>query len=420
MCGASGCHSTRSRRTTIQRWFAICFLVGATWSMSVGHTLADTFLLSSGGSVDGELLNPDQSPRETYIVRTVSGGQLTLDQSQVLRIIAKSDAELRYEQLLPKMPDTILGNWQMAEWCRQKKLLDQRQRHLKEIVRRDPAHEKARLALGFSRVEGKWVKADQWMQQQGYVRHGGAWRTRQELAWQSRQREVELLQLRWKRQLKLLRDRLDGRDGEKAKADILAIRDVMAAPALAELFEDEEDARLRRLYIEVLGRLNSSVAVKALIRGVLHDDDAETRLSCLDQLEGNGRRSAVTAFIAGLKSKDNRVVNRAAVGLRRLNDPSAVLPLVDALTTNHLFKIGRGSPGQMSASFGGPSGGGGLGGLSMGGGPKTVEKELDNIEVLNALVSLVEGANFQYDKQRWLQWYAETHAPNVASLRRDR
>ena len=77
--------------------------VVAIWPCAV---LAEVFLLANGGRVEGELLNPDQKPRESYLVRTVTGGQLTLSKDQVKRVVALSEAELRYEELLPRMPQT--------------------------------------------------------------------------------------------------------------------------------------------------------------------------------------------------------------------------------------------------------------------------------------------------------------------------
>ena len=37
---------------------------------------ADLFVLRTGGQVEGELLNPDEKPRESYVVKTQFGGQL--------------------------------------------------------------------------------------------------------------------------------------------------------------------------------------------------------------------------------------------------------------------------------------------------------------------------------------------------------
>ncbi|MFH1268203.1 MAG: hypothetical protein ABIK89_20990 [Planctomycetota bacterium] len=38
----------------------------------------EVFVLASGGRVEGELLNPDESPRQSYVVKTQAGVEITL------------------------------------------------------------------------------------------------------------------------------------------------------------------------------------------------------------------------------------------------------------------------------------------------------------------------------------------------------
>jgi hypothetical protein len=75
----------------------------------------------------------------------------------------------------------------------------------------------------------------------------------------------------------------------------------------------------------------------------------------------------------------------------------------------------------MSASFGTrPGGGFGNGGLNMGGGgPEIVKKTLTNQDVLDALVSLTGGTNFNYDAAAWRYWYARQKKTPTLDARRD-
>ena len=52
---------------------------------------ADVFVLANGGRIEGELLNPEQSPRRDYQVKTASGGLITLAESQVERVLRESE-----------------------------------------------------------------------------------------------------------------------------------------------------------------------------------------------------------------------------------------------------------------------------------------------------------------------------------------
>ena len=118
-------------------------------------TVGEVFILRNGGRLVGELLNPDQVPRETYVIRTSSGGQITLPSSQVKDMQHQRPAEIEYEKMRPRYPDTIEGQWELAEWCREHTLLSQRKVHLERILELDPDHEQARRALKYGQYDGQ-------------------------------------------------------------------------------------------------------------------------------------------------------------------------------------------------------------------------------------------------------------------------
>jgi hypothetical protein len=138
----------------------------------------------------------------------------------------------------------------------------------------------------------------------------------------------------------------------------------------------------------------------------------EVRLTCLDRLQTKKRPEVIAYYVGKLRDKDNRIVNLAAIGLRRMRDPSAIGPLIDAVVTVHKFKIVKpGGEGATSASFGsGPGGKPGGTGLSAGGGPTIINQPIPNQAVLDALVALT-GQNFNFDAQAWKYWYAAQKKP---------
>src|SRR5690606_37546431 len=85
---------------------------------------ADRFVLASGAVIEGTLVNRDESPRSTYQVRTASGALVTLARSQVdeyMRERLTAEQE-EYHRVAPQHADTVDGQWQIAEWCRQRGL----------------------------------------------------------------------------------------------------------------------------------------------------------------------------------------------------------------------------------------------------------------------------------------------------------
>ncbi len=107
----------------VSRCLAALGLVGG---LTASTASADIFLLEGDGQVRGELVNRDQSPRTTYVIKTASGGEITLDAAQVKEVKRQTAAELKYEQIRGKAPDTVDGQWKLAEWCRESRLPKQR------------------------------------------------------------------------------------------------------------------------------------------------------------------------------------------------------------------------------------------------------------------------------------------------------
>jgi hypothetical protein len=376
----------------------------------------EVFLLSNGGRVEGTLLNRDESPRKTYVVQTPLGGQLTLTKSQVTRQIDLKEVDKQYEEQARKSPDSIEGHLAMAEWCRVNSLLDKRKFHLEKIVEREPEHAAARAALGFTKIDGRWLSSDEHMKSQGFVRYQGRWRLRQDVEAEIAADKLKKDAAAWKSKIRVLRVRYEKKGDGGALAEMRGIDDPVASFALADLLGTEELREFRLLYIDVLGRLPSPKGIAALIRFSLHDDDETIRDACLDALAKNGTQQAVKAFIATLDDKDNVLINRAGAGLGRLAQDDAVPALIDALVTQHKQVIGGGGGGglgTLTPSFN--SGGGG--GLSAGGKPQVKIYEIPNESVLGALRAITK-EDFRFDKVAWRAWWADSRTPKNVNLRR--
>lgn len=386
---------------------------------------AEVFHLHSGGTVHGELVNRDQSPRKQYVVKTASGGEVTIPADQVKKVARQNPAEVKYDQIRSTYPDTVDGQWKLAEWCRQNKLIKARHAHLERIIELDPNHAEARHGLGYSQIQGRWVTQETLMTENGYVRYKGAWLLPQEIELKEQEEKEKHAQLQWRSKLKRWHGWLSTDKAAEAIASIKAIDDPYASGALAQhLNNPKEQAApaVRLLYVEALGRLQAAAGMDALVTASLYDADNEVRLSSLEQIVDKKYMPAVPQYVKALKSKDNAIINRAAIGLGRMKDQSAVVPLIDALVTVHTFQVQKGGgPGQMNSSFNTTpgAGGGGGGGFTFGGSNvETVKQELQNSEVLQALVDLT-GTSFNFEKTTWKKWYAAQKKPATLDARRD-
>ena len=76
----------------------------------------------------------------------------------------------------------------------------------------------------------------------------------------------------------------------------------------------------------------------------------------------------------------------------------------------------KGDPNQMSASFGS----GAPGGFSFGGGgTEIVNRPHANKNVLDALILITGGVNFDFDVEAWKHWFARQKRPESLDARRD-
>jgi len=379
---------------------------------------AEIFFLRTGGRVEGQWLNPQRAQADDYVLRTLAGVQLALAGPQVQRVLATSDVQKQYEDLLHKSPATVAGHLQMAQWCRDAGLNSQRKVHLEEVIKLEPDHEEARLALGYGRfANGGWLKPDEYMLRQGYVKSGGQWKLPQEIEIEARAREFEVADKQWRKQIKIWLGNLDSKKyGADAIQGLQGIRDPNAASAVADALADKTNTKaVRLMFLDVLGKLPPGLAVDTLIQLSLHDEDENLRERCLAEIKRQNPHRAIPVYIRELKSKENKTVRRAAIGLHVMGATSATQALIDALVTTHK-KVVQGNPGQMTASLGSDTGG--MGGMSMGQKTQVFKSDIPNEEVLSALASLHPGVNFTYDKDAWRRWFMSSKTTISADLRR--
>jgi hypothetical protein len=383
----------------------------------------EVFVLKSGGRIEGEHLNPDRQPGQPYHVRTDDGVKLALADSAVQRMIVKTDLDKQYEALLTRLANTTEAQWNMAEWCREAGLTEERKRHLQAVIAIDPNHVEARKALGYQRFGSRWLTQDEHMQSLGYVRYKGTWRLKQEIEIDSRELEAELTTKKLRKDIRMWFEQVasGGRLADVADRNLNALNDPAAAPALAEILGDAEQPRaVRQRCLTILAKLPPGLATGTLVRIAMNDHDDNLADACLEELKRHGAHSVLPTFVAELKNKDNARVNRAAECLSVLGDKDATLPLINALVTEHKFVVqqGSGPPGSMTTTFS-PNGSPGGGGLSMGGKPKIVKRQLQNAAVRDALTTLYPDVNHQYDVDAWRAWYTQSQTTSNVDLRRD-
>jgi hypothetical protein len=252
------------------------------------------------------------------------------------------------------------------------------------------------------------------------VKYGNeGWVLPQEVVLREQRRKNELAEKTWFSRVRVLRDDVNKpkKRGEALEA-LKSIEDPYAIKAIAYYIDPkrENSAAMRKLFVEILGRIGDGAVHSILIDRALYDADEEVRLTAIDMLTELKSRPAMAEFIKQLGSGENAIINRAAVGLAALGDKSAVGPLIDALISTHVYVQKSGGSGQISSTFN-PHGGGG-GSLMTGPRVKTFKRTYKNENVLHALAKISE-VNFGYQVDQWKTWHATQKKSEAIDARRD-
>lgn len=377
---------------------------------------ADIFELKDGGEVVGSTI--ERTKADDYVVRTDDGAEVTIAKTALQRVVKQDEAAAEYRRKSRTTPDTIEAHRELAAWCRARKMIHEADHHLARVAELDPDDEAARRSLGYLRVGNRWLTSDEVMKARGLVFFDGKYRTSQDVALRERDKAASSTNIDWFQQIKLWRTWLDNRRADRvaqAQANILAINDPGAAPALIRVMSDEPRDDVFEMFLRVLSQLDHPAAIQTLVAYTLDPEvDPEIRAQCRDYLVRMPRPVPIVPFVQALKHKDNKVVNLAGLTLGQLGNPAAVSPLIDALVTTHKIIEGAESTGGQKFNVG-PSGG-----LSMGGdAPKVHNIDFNNEKVHQALMKLSGKQNFEYDEAAWRAWYVDTQMRQHVNSRRD-
>ncbi|QDS95524.1 hypothetical protein FF011L_43210 [Roseimaritima multifibrata] len=380
---------------------------------------ADTLELTHGTSVAGNIRQFENDPRPYALVQLHDGLRIAIRKSDVRKT---RDAELiaQYRQLAARAPDTVEGQYEMARWCTKNSLSDHSEFHMRRVIAIDPEHGPARESLDYVKRRDEWIPRKQWARERGLVRSAGRYQLPEDLAMQAESKEVDIKVKAWKRDIARWRMAYL-RGGDKAGEALVALRAIdspLAVPALGDELTNPRNQNqphaLRLLWIQLLGQFAMPAAVEPLVRVGVQENDPVIREAAYERLQNYGYQSAVRTYVPMLKSSNNAEVNQAGRALSFLPDPEIRFALVDALVTSHTTT--KRPQHDTNVTLGQN---GGAGGLSMGAKATSRTDHLRNPHVLSALREIAPEVDFQYDKDRWRQYFAQQLGSYQGDMRRD-
>lgn len=397
-------------------------LTSFAWSLCAAVIAEEVFVLENGGRVIGTLINVKRRASDDYQVALESGGEATLSANQVREVIRRRPIELEYEHIAPTFADTAEGQWEAAEWCRQRQLPAHRQHHLRRVIELNPSHTKAWAALGYTQINGQWKRPNDVREEEGYQRHQGRWRLSQEIEIVEQRQDAEAIAIDWSKKIAKWHQLTKTADRASAEAhqQLSEVRDPLAVPALIRCLVNDRRPVYRIFFLDVLDKVPSPAALDAIGRTTLLEQHPEVFHAAVDRIVRRKSPQLVEAYCRILEDPNNEIVNRAAYVLGRLEDRSATMPLIRALATNHVvWRKPPKSPQGMGISVSIPKDGSAplIGpGQEEPSEPVAIPVRLFNQEVLTALTK-VTGQDFGYDGEAWSRWYAAQAKENSPKVK---
>ncbi|MGE3165302.1 MAG: tetratricopeptide repeat protein [Planctomycetota bacterium] len=134
------------------RWVVVTLL--AVGIFASGNVVADVFELKNGQRVVGAVIREST----TFVsVKTDSGEVVTIDVGQIVR---REKSKSDYDEYLGRKqklaPNDLVGHLDLAQWCVERKLLEESLFHLRTVITAEPNHVEARKRLGYVRIDGRW------------------------------------------------------------------------------------------------------------------------------------------------------------------------------------------------------------------------------------------------------------------------
>ncbi|MBI3096882.1 MAG: HEAT repeat domain-containing protein [Planctomycetes bacterium] len=211
--------------------------------------------------------------------------------------------------------DDAAAWFSLSEWCAAKRLSLERLVCLQHTIDADPAHEKARLLLGFTHFDGKWLSPDELQAARGMIRYRGAWIRPADLA--ARRTADEQAERKRKKDLLEAMADPDKFKHNPAQHELVAILKPADLSRLQAALTSRS-AEVRKNVVILFGKARL-VESRDTLLGLLANDPEETvRHAAVLALGELGLPDTVPTVLRALESPDKFLRERAVQALDHL------------------------------------------------------------------------------------------------------
>ena len=415
---------------------ALCFVM-------CSAARADIVYLTTGGVIRGTIVSPEDDA-DSLRISSLEGVEIDLPGSHVSRQQRRPLKFEEYEVRAESLADTLAAHWELAEWCREQNLTEQREIHLEIVLAIDPEHRQAHYALRHTFYREQWMTREEYEQTRrddGFVFYNGKWVPVEKLESVKTDDASSKAEREWYAKVRVWLNWATGNHPQRAADGLNNLRGINSPESLSALVQflgKSQHADIRRLFIEIAGKIEGPGPIVPLATLAVREDVRELRELALSMIGEPHHEQARQIVISELRDRNNIVVCRAGFVLAKIGDETSVPALIRALVTTHGYKVRVPVQGYSFGVDGSIPGGTGL--------PPEIETGLrtgvydsvqvvpllgaaratklvpisvsrENTDVLLALREITE-RNFGFDENAWQRWWTvdrnqTTLAPDI-------
>lgn len=150
-----------------------CWSVVALLALLAGPASADIVTLA-----DGRVLEGSVTVSGTTVIIRHRLGEVRVDRSQIVKVEETDDVWDQLDRLRAELAQgTADERYRFAVFCRENGFADDARKAFLSVLRVDTDHPGARAALGYVKVDGRWVTVEDRNRALGLVQHEGEWMT---------------------------------------------------------------------------------------------------------------------------------------------------------------------------------------------------------------------------------------------------
>ncbi|NQV24454.1 MAG: hypothetical protein HQ518_08805 [Rhodopirellula sp.] len=414
-------------RSTARIAATLCAACVMLWSRVAS---ADIVYLKTGGVLRG-VIESAENTDDSVTITLLSGAEVELPVEHVSNQQRRPLKFEEYEVRAESLPDTLEAHWELAEWCREQKLDEQREIHLEIVLAIDPEHRQAHYGLRHTFYREKWMTRDEYEEArvaEGFVKYNGKWISAEKLEAVRNDDAASQAEREWYAKVRVWLNWATGNHAQRAAdglSNLRGINDPTAISALVQFLGKNSRADIRRAFIEIVGKIEGPGPIVPLATLSVREDVRELRELALSMIAEPYYEQARLIVIDELRDRNNIVVRRAGTVLAKIGNETSVPALMRALVTTHSYKVRVPVQGYSFGVDGSIPSGTGLppeiaAGLRTGvydsvqvvpllGAARatkliSVAVSRENAEVLMALREIT-GRNFGFDENAWERWW---------------